>query len=167
MSVFDQLVGQEALVAQLHQAAHDPASMTHAWLFTGPPGSGRSVAARAFAAALQCEREDARGCGQCAACHTTLVGSHPDVLVVATSETFIRVDPATCATGVPGVYAIGEVAVRSHPSVVTAMADGVVAAANAEVERVLAEWVEHVGADRLDQVQETLRDLRELTDPWR
>jgi DNA-binding MarR family transcriptional regulator len=49
----------------------------------------------------------------------------------------------------------------------TARADTVIAAANAEVERVLAEWAEHVGADRLRQVHETLIDLREITDPWR
>jgi DNA-binding MarR family transcriptional regulator len=49
----------------------------------------------------------------------------------------------------------------------TARADRVVAAANAEVEQVLAEWAEHVGADRLRQVHETLLDLREITDPWR
>jgi DNA-binding MarR family transcriptional regulator len=49
----------------------------------------------------------------------------------------------------------------------TARADRVVAVANAEVERVLAEWSEHVGADRLQQVYETLLDLREITDPWR
>ena len=49
----------------------------------------------------------------------------------------------------------------------TSRADRVVAAANAEVERVLAEWTEHVGADRLQQVHETLVDLREITDPWR
>jgi DNA polymerase-3 subunit delta' len=54
--------------------------MTHAWLFTGPPGSGRSVAARAFAAALQCA--DGTGCGQCAGCHTTLAGTHADVRFV-------------------------------------------------------------------------------------
>jgi DNA polymerase-3 subunit delta' len=53
--------------------------MTHAWLFTGPPGSGRSVAARAFAAALQCPNG---GCGECAACHTTLGGTHADVRFV-------------------------------------------------------------------------------------
>jgi DNA polymerase-3 subunit delta' len=53
--------------------------MTHAWLFTGPPGSGRSVAARAFAAALQCERG---GCGECQACHTALAGTHADVRFV-------------------------------------------------------------------------------------
>ncbi len=50
--------------------------MTHAWLFTGPPGSGRSVAARAFAAALQCPDH---GCGECAACHTVMAGTHADV----------------------------------------------------------------------------------------
>jgi DNA polymerase-3 subunit delta' len=53
--------------------------MTHAWLFTGPPGSGRSVAARGFAAALQCEQ---RGCGHCSACHQALAGTHADVAVV-------------------------------------------------------------------------------------
>lgn len=49
----------------------------------------------------------------------------------------------------------------------TPRADPVVRTANAEVERVLAEWADHVGADRLLQVYETLRDLREITDPWR
>jgi DNA-binding MarR family transcriptional regulator len=49
----------------------------------------------------------------------------------------------------------------------TARADKVVSAANAEVERVLREWANHVGADRLQQTYDTLLDLRELTDPWR
>jgi DNA polymerase-3 subunit delta' len=54
--------------------------MTHAWLFTGPPGSGRSVAARAFAAALQCtDAQAGPGCGTCQGCRTTLAGTHPDV----------------------------------------------------------------------------------------
>jgi hypothetical protein len=39
--------------------------------------------------------------------------------------------------------------------------------ADAEVERVLAEWADHVGEERLRQMNETLRDLREITDPWR
>lgn len=78
MSVFDSLVGQEAVVGQLQGAARG-VGMTHAWLFTGPPGSGRSVAARAFAAALQCT--DA-GCGHCSACQQALGGTHPDVAVV-------------------------------------------------------------------------------------
>ncbi|TCB92772.1 DNA polymerase III subunit delta' [Micromonospora zingiberis] len=62
-------------------AGPDPgAGMTHAWIFTGPPGSGRSVAARAFAAALQCVH--GTGCGECAGCHTTLAGTHADVRLV-------------------------------------------------------------------------------------
>ena len=52
--------------------------MTHAWLITGPPGSGRSNAGLAFAAALQCEQG---GCGFCHACETSLAGSHSDVAV--------------------------------------------------------------------------------------
>jgi DNA polymerase III subunit delta' len=88
MSVFDGLVGQEAVVAQLRSAV-DAASevvrgepgigMSHAWLFTGPPGSGRSVAARAFGAALQCADG---GCGTCHECHTALSGAHADVEIV-------------------------------------------------------------------------------------
>jgi DNA polymerase-3 subunit delta' len=56
--------------------------MTPAWLITGPPGSGRSVAARAFAAALQCTDPDEPGCGACPGCVTTLSGSNADVVVV-------------------------------------------------------------------------------------
>ena len=63
--------------------------MTHAWLFTGPPGSGRSVAARAFAAALQCPDG---GCGVCRECRTALDGTHADVTVVATEGLSIKVD---------------------------------------------------------------------------
>ena len=79
MSVWDDLVGQEPVVEQLRTAV--TGSMTHAWLFTGPPGSGRSTAARAFAAALQC-RENPRGCGHCADCHQVLQGTHADVRFV-------------------------------------------------------------------------------------
>lgn len=52
--VWDELVGQDDVVATLGSAV--AGQMTHAWLFTGPPGSGRSNAAVAFATALQCEQ---------------------------------------------------------------------------------------------------------------
>ncbi|MFI0716611.1 DNA polymerase III subunit delta' [Streptomyces inhibens] len=121
MAVWDDVVGQDRLTAQLaaaardadaivtaEHAAHTPrearpgeqpapppadrtgaSQMTHAWLFTGPPGSGRSTAARAFAAALQCVSPDralggAPGCGFCDGCHTALVGTHADVEIVRT-----------------------------------------------------------------------------------
>ncbi|MWA02785.1 DNA polymerase III subunit delta' [Actinomadura sp. LD22] len=82
MSVWDDLVGQAPVVEQLSAAAAGTGGgMAHAWLFTGPPGSGRVTAARAFAAALQCT-ETPRGCGHCASCHQVLQGTHADVEVV-------------------------------------------------------------------------------------
>jgi DNA polymerase-3 subunit delta' len=78
MTVWDELVGQ-AEAAEILRAASRGDGMTHAWLFTGPPGSGRSVAARAFAAALQCA---SGGCGECSACHTVKTGTHADVHLV-------------------------------------------------------------------------------------
>ena len=90
MSVFADLVGQEAVVEQL-QAAANGSGMTHAWLFTGPPGSGRSVAARAFAAALQCPQ---RGCGTCDTCRQALSGNHPDVAVIVPEGLHLLIDQA-------------------------------------------------------------------------
>jgi DNA polymerase-3 subunit delta' len=81
MSVWDDLVGQAPVVEQLSSAAGGASGLAHAWLFTGPPGSGRVTAARAFAAALQCT-ETPRGCGHCASCHQVLQGTHADVEVV-------------------------------------------------------------------------------------
>jgi DNA polymerase-3 subunit delta' len=86
--VFGDLVGQDRVADQLRQAAAaaarvlrgEPAfGMTHAWLFTGPPGSGRSVAARAFAAALLCPDQ---GCGHCASCRQVRAGTHADLMLV-------------------------------------------------------------------------------------
>jgi DNA polymerase-3 subunit delta' len=87
-SVWDTLVGQHAVVDALRPAASGR-GMNHAWLFTGPPGSGRSNAAVAFAAALQCEGQ---GCGTCHACRTVLAGSHADVAVIRTQKLSIGVD---------------------------------------------------------------------------
>ena len=91
MSVWRDLVGQQEAVATLQAAVDDPARMTHAWLLTGPPGSGRSTAARAFAAALQCPTG---GCGECRECRTALDGSHADVTVMATEGLTIQVRDA-------------------------------------------------------------------------
>jgi DNA polymerase III subunit delta' len=90
LGVWAELVGQTAAVATLRRAvAREPHAMSHAWLFTGPPGSGRSNAARAFAAALEC---DTGGCGECSACRTSLSGAHPDVTLVRTELLSIGVD---------------------------------------------------------------------------
>jgi DNA polymerase-3 subunit delta' len=89
-TVWDTLVGQGRAVESLRAAASGR-GMSHAFLFTGPPGSGRSNAAVAFAAALQCE-EQPPGCGVCHSCHTALAGSHADVTVVRTDRLSIGVD---------------------------------------------------------------------------
>jgi DNA polymerase-3 subunit delta' len=78
-AVFARLAGQDAVVAELASAASGTGAITHAWLFTGPPGSGRSVAASAFAAAILCERH---GCGECPSCRQVAAGSHADLLLV-------------------------------------------------------------------------------------
>lgn len=91
MSVWDDLVGQQRTVETLQRAVADPTAMTHAWLFTGPPGAGLVTAARAFAAALQCAEG---GCGDCRECRTALEGTHADVTALATEGLSIRVDQA-------------------------------------------------------------------------
>ena len=94
------LVGQEHTVQTLARAAAAAAArltgepgegMTHAWLLTGPPGSGRSIAARAFAAALQCPQ---LGCGHCGVCHHVLGGTSADVAVVDSRKLSIGVKEA-------------------------------------------------------------------------
>lgn len=92
--VFSGLVGQERAISALDRALSPTSGdssqeMTHAWLFTGPPGSGRSNIAKAFAAALICK---AGGCGECADCLTALAGTHPDVELVAVNGLSIKID---------------------------------------------------------------------------
>jgi len=110
VTVWAEVVGQADVVATFERAVRAAASelaarspgaagaahaagvqggMTHAWLVTGPPGSGRSTAARAFAAALQCADG---GCGVCHECRTVLAGAHPDVTLIATEHVNLRAE---------------------------------------------------------------------------
>jgi DNA polymerase-3 subunit delta' len=94
-SVFDDLVGQEHIIEILQSAtaaSRDGAQtqeMTHAWLFTGPPGSGRSLAAVAFAQALICPNN---GCGTCSDCNAAKTSGHPDVEIIRTEGLSIKVE---------------------------------------------------------------------------
>lgn len=95
--VWSELIGQERAVETLRRAVDGRShAMTHAWLFVGPPGSGRSNAAKAFAAALQCPRA---GCGECEECRTTLTGAHPDVTLLRTEQLSIGVDEVRALVG--------------------------------------------------------------------
>ncbi|ABL06251.1 DNA polymerase III subunit delta' [Mycobacterium ulcerans] len=112
--VFARLVGQGAVESELLAAARSARSdsthssgfdgdMTHAWLITGPPGSGRSIAALCFAAALQCTSDGDPGCGRCRSCLTTMAGTHADVR---------RVIPEGLSIGVDDMRAIVQIASR-------------------------------------------------------
>jgi len=96
MSVFDSLIDQDHVVTVLTEAVRaskekDNATqeMTHAWLFTGPPGSGRSNTAVAFAAALLCE---SGGCNNCLNCRTAIAGTHADIELIETEGLSIKID---------------------------------------------------------------------------
>jgi len=95
MSVYDQLVGQSHLVKILQGAVsaarsgEESQEMTHAWLFTGPPGSGRSSAAVAFACALICSND---GCGTCVDCRAAKAGTHADVEIIRTEGLSIKIE---------------------------------------------------------------------------
>jgi len=95
MSVYDHLVGQNHLVKILEGAVaaarsgEESQEMTHAWLFTGPPGSGRSSAAVAFACALICSSD---GCGTCADCRAAKSGTHADVEIIRTEGLSIKIE---------------------------------------------------------------------------
>ena len=95
MSVYDELIGQNHLIETLTSAVNAAArgeesqEMTHAWIFTGPPGSGRSSAAIAFGQALVCKEN---GCGKCNECLTAKTGAHPDVEILKSEGLSIKID---------------------------------------------------------------------------
>jgi DNA polymerase-3 subunit delta' len=103
--VWDRLIGQQQVVDDLSRAVADAGrirmgesgpAMTHAWLITGPPGSGRSTAATCFASALACPED---GCGVCQACRTVPLNGHPDVDLVTTEAVHYRIDEARDLVG--------------------------------------------------------------------
>lgn len=88
--LFADIVGQEMAVALLTRALEQGAS--HAYLFSGPPGVGKSEAALTFAAGLACADG---GCGSCTTCRRVQEGLHPDVEIVAPEGNFIRKEEIT------------------------------------------------------------------------
>lgn len=88
--IWNELHGQSDAIAQLELAIkHKDEGVHHAWLMTGPPGSGRSNLAVSFAGALLC---DDNGCGVCHSCKLALGGNHPDITVLATERVGISIE---------------------------------------------------------------------------
>ena len=95
-ALFAEVVGQPRAVAALRSASRRP---HHAYLFLGPPGSGKPEAARGLAAALLCPQG---GCGRCSACAQSLQGVHPDLAEVRRSGAAIDIDTAREVTRLSG-----------------------------------------------------------------
>jgi DNA polymerase-3 subunit delta' len=88
--IWRELFGQADAIAQLEQAVNNQdQGVQHAWLMTGPPGSGRSNMAVAFAAALLCADG---GCGTCRSCTLAMSGNHPDIDVLTTEKVGISIE---------------------------------------------------------------------------
>jgi DNA polymerase-3 subunit delta' len=87
MTLWDELVGQHQAIELMREAARPGSpAMTHAWLITGPPGSGRSTLAHAFAAELVGVGNDPVRAAQ------VVAGAHPDVSILATDRVTITID---------------------------------------------------------------------------
>ena len=86
--LFSGVVGQDRAVSRLMDAARQP---VHAYLFHGPAGSGKRVAARGLAAAFLCPDG---GCGVCTSCRRALAGTHPDLVTVERTGAALDVDDA-------------------------------------------------------------------------
>jgi DNA polymerase-3 subunit delta' len=107
-AIWDLVVGHDEAVAMLKDAVASE-RVTHAWLFTGPPGIGKLHTARVFAAALNCP---AGGDGSCDSCRRILRGVHPDVhLIVPEGDNLLVED----------VRAVREEASRTHHEAPTAV----------------------------------------------
>lgn len=95
MRVWDELIGQSEAIAVVEAAAassaiggSDDSSMTHSWLITGPPGSGRSNLAYAFATALLSTGPDSDEATR----RQVAARTHPDLGVLATDRVIISID---------------------------------------------------------------------------
>ena len=92
MSVWDSIVGQQQVVEQLKAiASGDPKAIAQSWLICGPPGSGRSNMARAFAAALE-SPDHGMSAEPTRVTQQVLAGTHPDVTVLTTNKVTIGID---------------------------------------------------------------------------
>lgn len=92
MTVWDTIVGQEPVVRTLTTIAGTTSGVTQSWLMAGPPGSGRSYVARAFAAALECPQHGLHDVATCKVCSSVVAGTHPDVTILSTDKVTISID---------------------------------------------------------------------------
>lgn len=88
---FDDIVGQKYVVRSLKNSL-DSGRVAHAYMFCGPDGVGKSLAASIFASALNCRGEGLKPCGMCPSCLKAVDGNHPDIIHVKPEKLSISVE---------------------------------------------------------------------------
>lgn len=92
MSVWESIIGQKPVCDMLSAiATGDSSKLAQSWLICGPPGSGRSNLARAFAAALE-SPDHGLDADPTRVTRQVLAGTHPDVSILATDKVTIGID---------------------------------------------------------------------------
>ena len=81
MAAFHEIIGHEDIIRHL-KTANKTGKISHAYLFTGSPGSGKKLMAGTFAAALQCEKDDSWACRECDSCRKAAAKNHPDIITL-------------------------------------------------------------------------------------
>ena len=81
MAAFHEIIGHEDIIRHL-KTAKKTGKISHAYLFTGNPGSGKKLIAGTFAAALQCEKDDTWACMECDSCRKAAAKNHPDIITL-------------------------------------------------------------------------------------
>ena len=80
-STFDEVVGQEHIVKSLQNAIKSQ-KISHAYLFCGPRGTGKTTLARLLAKSVNCENPEKAPCGECDNCKAANEGTHPDIIEI-------------------------------------------------------------------------------------
>ena len=86
---FEQIKGNPGSLAVLQRILGSQ-RIAHAYLFAGPDGVGKKLAALAFVQALFCS--SGNGCGVCPSCRKIIAGSHPDIHTLEPDGQFIKID---------------------------------------------------------------------------